>query len=62
MNHILALFYTLPSAAKKCLKQFLVLSNDTDVVMYNLAYFYVFNKIWMKFGIHERQRRIPVYQ
>ena len=40
------------SAAKKDLKQFLVLSNDTDVVMYKLAYFYVFkrmnvNKIWI---------------
>ena len=40
------------SAAKKDLKQFLVLSNDTDVVIYKLAYFYVFkrmnvNKIWI---------------
>ena len=32
------------SAANKDLKQFLVLSNDTDVGMYNLAYFYVFKR------------------
>ena len=55
------------SAVRKDLKEFLVVSNDTDVVMYNLAYFYMFktmnvNKIWVKFGIHERQRYIPVYQ
>ena len=48
-------------AAKKDFRQFLVLSNDTDVVMYNLAYFHVYktinvNKIWVKFGILERQR------
>ena len=48
-------------AAKKDFKQFLVLSNDTDVVMYNSAYFHVYktinvNKIWVKFGILERQR------
>ena len=53
------------SAAKKDLKQFLVLSNDTDVVMFNLEYFHEFktmnvNKIWIKFEIHERQRQIPV--
>ena len=55
------------SAAKKYLKQFLVLSDDTDLAMYNLAYFHVFktmnvNKIWVKFGTHERQRHTPVYQ
>ena len=55
------------SAANKDLKQFLVLSNGTDVAMYTLAYFHVFkttnvNKIWVKFGIHERQRHtsLPV--
>ena len=46
-------------AAKKDFKQFLVLTNDTDVVMHNLAYFYVYktmnvNKIWVKFEILER--------
>ena len=46
------------SAAHKDLKQFLVLSNSTDVAMYTLAYFHVFKttsvmKIWVKFGIHE---------
>ena len=55
------------SAAHKDLKQFLVLLNDTDVAMYILAYFHVFkttdvNKIWVTFGIHERQTDIPVYQ
>ena len=35
--------------------------------MYTLAYFHVFkttnvNKIWVTFGIHKRQRHIPVYQ
>ena len=35
--------------------------------MYTLAYFHVFktmnvNKIWVKFGIRERQIHIPVYQ
>ena len=40
------------SAAKKNLKQFLVLSSDIDGVMYNLAYFYVFkrmnvSKVWI---------------
>ena len=50
-------------AAKKDFKQLLVLSNDTDVVMYYLDYFHVYktmnvNKIWMKFGILERQRRV----
>ena len=35
--------------------------------MYTSAYFHVFkttniNKIWVTFGIHERQRYIPVYQ
>ena len=54
-------------AAKKDFRQFLVLSNDTDVVMYNLAYFHVYktmnvNKIWVKFGILENQRHIPVHQ
>ena len=54
-------------AAKKDLKQFLVQSNDTDVVMCSLAYFYVFktmniNKVCVKFGIHERKRHIPAYQ
>ena len=54
-------------AAKKDFRQFLVLSNDTDVVMYNLAYFHVYrttnvNKIWVKLGILERQRHIPVHQ
>ena len=49
------------SAAKKDFKQFLVLMNDTDAVMYNLAYFHVFTtlnvyKIWVKFGIHKCQR------
>ena len=52
-------------AAKKDFKQFLVLTNDTDVVMHNLAYFYVYktmnvNKIWVKFEILERQRHIQV--
>ena len=46
------------SAANKDLKQFLVLSNSTDVAMYTLAYFHVFKttnvmKIWVKLGIHE---------
>ena len=57
------------SAAKKDLKQFPVLSNDTDVVMYNLEYFPMFrtvnvNKIWVKFGWSlERERQsIPIYQ
>ena len=55
------------SAAHKDFKQFLVLSNDTDVAMYTLAYFHVFKttnvkKIWVTFGIHERQRHIPVYK
>ena len=50
-------------AAKKDFKQLLVLSNDTDVVMYYLDYFHVYktmnvNKIWVKFGILERQRRV----
>ena len=50
-------------AAKEDFKQLLVLSNDTDVVMYYLDYFHVYktmnvNKIWMKFGILERQRRV----
>ena len=49
------------------MKQFLVLSNDTDVAIYTLAYFHAFKtttvrKIWVKFVIHERQRHIPVYQ
>ena len=49
------------SVAHKDLKQFLVLSNGTDVAMYTLVYFHLFkttnvNKIWMKFGIHKRQR------
>ena len=55
------------SAVEKDLKQFLVLSNDIDVAMYNLVYFHVFktmniNKIWVKFGTHERQRHtsLPV--
>ena len=53
------------SAAKKDMKQFLVLWNDTDVVMYNLTYFHVFktmnvNKIRVMSGIHGRQRHIPV--
>ena len=44
-----------------------VLSNGTDVAMYTLAYFHVLkttnvNKIWVNFGIQERQRHIPVYQ
>ena len=48
-------------AAKKDVRQFLVLSNGTDVVMYNLAYYHVYktmnvNKIWVKFGILEPQR------
>ena len=47
------------SAAKKGLKQFLVLLN--------LVYFHVFktmnvNRTCVKFGIHECQRHIPVYQ
>ena len=55
------------SAANKDFKQFLVLSNGTVVVMYTLAYLHVFkttnvNKIWVKFGIRERQIHIPVYQ
>ena len=55
------------SAAHKDLKQFPVLSNDKDVVMCTLGYFHVFkttnvNKIWVTFGIHERQRHMPVYQ
>ena len=50
------------SAAKKDLKQFLVLSNGTDVVMDNWAYFPVFrtmnvNKIWAKFRSLERERQ-----
>ena len=49
------------SVANKDLKQFLVLSNGTNVAMYFLAYFCVFktmnvNKIWVKFGIHKYQR------
>ena len=47
-------------AAKKDFRQFLVLPNDADVVMYNLAYFHLYktmngNKIWVKFGILKRQ-------
>ena len=54
-------------AAKKDFRQFLVLSNDTDVVICNLAYFHVYktmsvNKIWAKFGILGRQRHVPVHQ
>ena len=55
------------SAANKDLKQVVVLSNRTDVAMGTLAYFHVFkttnvNKIWVKFGIHERQRYIPIHR
>ena len=54
-------------AAKKDFRQFQVLSNDTNVVMYNLAYFHVdktmnVSKVWIKFGILERQTHIPVHQ
>ena len=54
-------------AAKKDFRQFLVLSNDTDVAICNLAYFHVYktmsvNKIWAKFRILERQRHVPVHQ
>ena len=53
-------------AAKRDFRQFLVLSTDTDVVMYNLAYSHVYktmnvDKIGVKFGIHEHQRHIPVH-
>ena len=53
-------------AAKRDFRQFLVLSTDTDVVMYNLAYSHVYktmnvNKIGVKFGIHQYQRHIPVH-
>ena len=49
------------SVACKDLKQFLVLSNGTNVAMYFLAYFCVFktmkvNKICVKFGIHKHPR------
>ena len=37
-------------AAKKDFKQFLVLSNDTDVVMYSLAYFHVYNECQQNLG------------
>ena len=55
------------SAANKDLKQVVVLSNGTDVVMDTLAYFHVFkttnlNRIWVKFEIHDRQRHIPIHR
>ena len=55
------------SAENKDLKQFLVLSNRTDVAMYILANCLGFkttnvDKLWVKFGIDESPRHIPVYQ
>ena len=39
------IFLYIASAAKKDFKQFLVLSNHNNVLMYNLPYFHIFKSI-----------------
>jgi hypothetical protein len=53
-------------AGEEHFTRILVLSNDTDVVIYNLAYYDKFKmvnieKIWIRYGLKEKVRNIPIH-
>ena len=54
------------NAGKEHYERIIVFSNDTDVAIYNLAYFEQFRneeikEISVRFGIPERTRNIPIH-
>ena len=54
-------------AGKEHYDRIIVLSNDTDVFIYNLAYYEQFRKdkireLWIRFGVKEKARNIPIHR
>ena len=48
-------------------ERIVLLSEDTDVVIYNLAYFAIFKErgikqVWIKFGTQQKKRDVPLHR